>query len=440
MFNFRSIANRYFLVAALLLAALALATGCSNSKTMAQGGDTLPLTEEALKNAEYSGIYEEIIRLTDGRYEGEPFVEGGASRPTVTFTGAYALGDLNGDGLDDAAVVLVENSGGSGSFFYLALVLNQDGNPENVVTQLLGDRAQVESVTIDGAEIAIKAMAHAPGDPMCCPTQEVDLTYRFDEGQLVEVAEEMPEPDVEDAAETEIVDITWQWTELVETTPAGQSLVPNPKNYTLVLRSDGTYQVQADCNLSSGNYTLEGERLTLLPGPTTLAECGPDSLYDLYLAKLGSVESLSLEDGRLVLHLRDGAGNMAFRNAGLTDEAAGETTGTDITGTIWMWKETSTPTGVTSVDDSEKYTLELLPDGRFQFSADCNVGSGAYIVGEGHLSLEIGPMTRAACPSGSLSDQFIKELETAAIYFLKDGNLYIDLKLDSGTMRFAPVG
>ena len=51
-----------------------------------------------------------------------------------------------------------------------------------------------------------------------------------------------------------VVGITWQWAELIETEPANQSLVPDPENYTLVLRSDDTYRVKADCNVGSGGY------------------------------------------------------------------------------------------------------------------------------------------------------------------------------------------
>jgi heat shock protein HslJ len=550
----RFMSNHYSIVAALLLVALVFATACGGpaATTSDKGGDEIaPLTEQALKNAAYRGIYAEAVQLTDGKYEGEPFVEGGASRPTVTFTDAYAWGDLNSDGVDDAVVVLVENSGGTGNFRYLAAVLNENGSPENVATQLLGDRVQVQSVTVVGAEITVKAVAHGPDDPMCCPTQEVTLVYGYDGEQLVKVSEEtaaaeadiidvtwqwtelietepasqslVPDPEnytlvlrsdgtyqvqadcnlssseytlegnnltllpgpttlaecepdslydeylaflsqvvtfelegeklvlnlkdgagkmgfVKGMAKAEIIDIIWQWTGLVETEPASQSLVPNPENYTLVLRSDGTYQVQADCNLSSGSYTLDGNRLTLLPGPTTLAECEPDSLYDLYLTTLGSVESLSVEDGRLILHLRDNAGRMVFRNAGLAGETDGGAVGADITGTVWMWEETTTPTGVTSVDDPEKYTIELLPDGQFRVNADCNSGSGSYTLGDGHVSFEFGPMTLAECEPGSLSDQFIQELNAAAIYFLEGEDLFIDLKFDSGTMRFAPGG
>ena len=49
----------------------------------------------------------------------------------------------------------------------------------------------------------------------------------------------------------------------------------------------------------------------------TLAECGPDSLYDEFLAKLGDVRTYVRPDGsdRLVLNLFADAGNMFFRPA-----------------------------------------------------------------------------------------------------------------------------
>jgi para-nitrobenzyl esterase len=49
-------------------------------------------------------------------------------------------------------------------------------------------------------------------------------------------------------------------------------------------------------------------------------------------------------------------------------------------------------------------------------------------------------LTRAACPPGSLSDRYVRELERATIYFLKDGALFLDLPADSGTLRFERAG
>lgn len=124
-----------------------------------------------------------------------------------------------------------------------------------------------------------------------------------------------PEPSPPVSAES-IVDIIWQWTELIETEPAAQSVVPDPENYTLVFRPDGQYQVKADCNLGSGSYTVDGNSLTLGVMAMTMAECGPESLYNEYAALLGNVSSFGMDGDRLVLYLKDEAGHMVFANGG----------------------------------------------------------------------------------------------------------------------------
>jgi hypothetical protein len=150
------------------------------------------LSPQELANATYQGIYEQPVTLTDGAYAGEPFVEGGASRPTVTFIeGPIAYGDINGDGQDDAAALLAENSGGSGTFVYLAAVVSQDGQPVNVATTLLGDRVQVESLKIENKQIVVEMVQAGPDDPMCCPSQQVVKTYELQGDQLVETSSQV---------------------------------------------------------------------------------------------------------------------------------------------------------------------------------------------------------------------------------------------------------
>jgi len=109
-----------------------------------------------------------------------------------------------------------------------------------------------------------------------------------------------------------ITEIDWQWREMVETEPASQSLVLHPENYTLRLLSDGSLNIKADCNMVGGSYTLESGGLTLELGPTTLAYCGEESLDHLFLGFLSSVERYVVENGQLVLELKDGAGRMTF--------------------------------------------------------------------------------------------------------------------------------
>jgi hypothetical protein len=148
------------------------------------------LTLTQLQNATYQGIYNQPVQLSGGKYEGAPFVEGGASRPTVTLLDRfYALGDLNGDAVPDAAVLLAESSGGSGTFVYLAAVLNQDGQPVNVATQLMGDRPDVQSIAIDQGEILINMLVAGPDSPLCCPDLPVSPRFRLEGDELVELTD-----------------------------------------------------------------------------------------------------------------------------------------------------------------------------------------------------------------------------------------------------------
>jgi hypothetical protein len=173
-----SLSKHHFVVAALLLVTVACVAGC--------GGEAGPLTEESLKNAKYQGIglYPEGVKLTEGRFEGY-LAASGSSRSSVVFVEPCAFWDLDGDGLEDAAVLLAENSGGGGIFVYLAAVLNQNGKPVNVATTRLGDPAQIEELAIEGGQISVRMLTHSPGDPVCCPSEETQVSYALEGGELV---------------------------------------------------------------------------------------------------------------------------------------------------------------------------------------------------------------------------------------------------------------
>mgnify|MGYP000564929263 CR=1 FL=1 len=76
--------------------------------------------------------------------------------------------------------------------------------------------------------------------------------------------------------------VTWQWIGYRETSPAFQGMIPDAYNYTLTFNKDGTVSIKADCNVAMGSYQLSSDQLTISLGPTTLAECGPDSSYSQF--------------------------------------------------------------------------------------------------------------------------------------------------------------
>ena len=69
----------------------------------------------------------------------------------MTLSDAVAFGDLDNDGYEDAAVVTITDPGGSGTFYDLAVVMEEGGQPVNVAIAPLGDRVQIQAVTRDMA-------------------------------------------------------------------------------------------------------------------------------------------------------------------------------------------------------------------------------------------------------------------------------------------------
>ncbi|MCS7011623.1 MAG: hypothetical protein N2049_03705 [Anaerolineales bacterium] len=155
------------------------------------------LTPEALRNAMYdvSEFFNAptFVTLVDGHYSSgtDPTAE---DYLQVSLGEVMAFGDLNYDGVNDAAAVLFLNTGGTGVFVYLAAVLNEDGLPLHVASVFLGDRSVVETLSIAAGEILVQAVVHGPEDPMCCPSQPLEMGYRLYESELVlsRLAEQTP--------------------------------------------------------------------------------------------------------------------------------------------------------------------------------------------------------------------------------------------------------
>jgi heat shock protein HslJ len=113
-----------------------------------------------------------------------------------------------------------------------------------------------------------------------------------------------------------IFGLKWQYEQYQDMVELNDMTVSNPENYELILWTDATYNIKADCNVGNGSYTMSGTSLSLMPGPMTLAECGPDSLGNQFLEQLSYVRTYVTDEGQLVLNLFADAGNMIFTNAG----------------------------------------------------------------------------------------------------------------------------
>src|SRR5882672_874638 len=106
---------------------------------------------------------------------------------------------------------------------------------------------------------------------------------------------------------------TWQWTASTTTTPASQSVVPDPQNYTIEFKANQTFEAEADCNHVSGTWaSTSGDGLTITLGSSTAVACGPDSLESTYIDGLSKTSLYVLEEDKLILHQGD-QGTMSFK-------------------------------------------------------------------------------------------------------------------------------
>ncbi len=131
------------------------------------------VTLDSLKNITYNVEHagSGSAQLVNGEYH-EP-----AGEAVVKFSDLSVLGDLNGDRIGDAAVILVSESDGSGTFVDLAAVVDQNGSPVNVATAFLGDQVKIEAMAIKSGEIMVTMLTQG---------EEVTSVFRLQGSQLIE--------------------------------------------------------------------------------------------------------------------------------------------------------------------------------------------------------------------------------------------------------------
>ncbi len=147
-------------------------------------------------DAEFCGG-EEGVRITvkDGEFSEEKEMDGWVDRTYFSVYG-IAYGDLNGDGKDEAVVLSVCNTGGTGNFTEAYIYTLRDGKPARLVTLEGGDRADGGLRKAEIKDGVLVVESNDPGEfgGACCPEVVVTRRYKLKGSNL----EETGDPDKRD--------------------------------------------------------------------------------------------------------------------------------------------------------------------------------------------------------------------------------------------------
>lgn len=178
--------TRHLLITVLALLFLA---GCAillSDKQTDDGHSPPPQPSDPIEAAYL--IEGQEVRLVDGRDVTE-IVPGAVSKTITRVFGQPVFGNLDGRGEADAALILVQTGGGSGTFYYAAAALNFGGTWQGTNGVLLGDRIAPGRISITKGQIIVDYRDRRLEEPMIAiPTVGVTKRLVVEDGNLKEIA------------------------------------------------------------------------------------------------------------------------------------------------------------------------------------------------------------------------------------------------------------
>jgi hypothetical protein len=137
---------------------------------------------KVLSNIKYTFDYGDTVKLKNGTFERGTINNGIRSDDYRCVTlNDFSLGDLNNDGVEDAAVILEAYYGGNGGGIeeFLFTVINREGKFQHKGVSVKLDDRVLNSIIIKNGIITIDMTGYRPEDAMCCPTLRQIARYQL---------------------------------------------------------------------------------------------------------------------------------------------------------------------------------------------------------------------------------------------------------------------
>jgi heat shock protein HslJ len=253
------------------------------------------------------------VHLDDGVATGES-VSGSAAVDVTRYFGNEARGDLDRDGREDVVFLLTQETGGSGTYYYVVAALRRDEGYAGSHGVLLGDRVAPQSTEVHPDGVVVVSYAdRARGESFATPPSVARSIWLKIDTATLQFGEVVQDFEGEADPERMSLDMkVWSW---IRTTYAsGDTVEPRRVGaFTLTFRADGTFSATTDCNAAAGSYESSGSVLRLGEMAATQMFCD-GAQESAFIAMLGAASAHRFTSrGELVLTLEPDAATMVFR-------------------------------------------------------------------------------------------------------------------------------
>lgn len=137
--------------------------------------------------------------LVDGVVESES-APGSASKTITKYFGNGVSADIDSDGRVDEIFIMTQETGGSGTFFYVAAALNKETGHVGSHAFYIGDRIAPQNINIDDKNIvALNYADRAPGESFAVAPSHGKTIYLKYDAQAMEFA--VPVKDIVDGVD-----------------------------------------------------------------------------------------------------------------------------------------------------------------------------------------------------------------------------------------------
>ncbi|MEQ1678775.1 MAG: META domain-containing protein, partial [Chitinophagaceae bacterium] len=219
-----------------------------------------------------------------------------------------------GDGTEDVVFLLTQNTGGSGTFYYVVGAVSTESGYVGSLAVLLGDRIAPQTTEFGENNIVVVNYAdRALGEDFSIqPSVGKSIWLKLDTEtlQFGEVANNFEGE--ADPMKMSLTMKTWKWISALYNDEREVKPIKGDA-FTLTFTEDGKFTATTDCNQMGGSYTVDGEKIAFGAMYSTKMYCegSQETIFSEFLTNTSGFHFTS--KGEMILDLKFDSGSVVFR-------------------------------------------------------------------------------------------------------------------------------